>query len=64
MYSVARNGGISPDTSAGKNIPLFSFVFMGLAAAAGIVYLFRMYKMESEYVISMHRLDDIDENEQ
>lgn len=64
MYSVARNGGISPDTSAGKNIPLFSFVFMGMAALFGIVYLFRMYKMESEYVISMHRLDDIDENEQ
>jgi hypothetical protein len=55
---MSRNGeAITSDTSI-KNIPVMSTLFIGAVAAAGMYYLFKMFKKESEYVISLYQPEE------
>ena len=59
MYSISKNGISATDEQAAKNVPVISIIFVGALATVGLVYLFKTFKQESEFVISMNRLGEI-----
>ena len=65
MYAISKNGMPQVTNTAAKDIPVVTILVMGIAALAGLQYLFKMFKQESELLLAMHMADEvyIDENQ-
>jgi membrane protease YdiL (CAAX protease family) len=54
MYALSKRGLLTPDAMNDDTIPLY----YGLIAAVALYFAFKVFKKESEVVISMHNLDE------
>ena len=54
MYALSKRGLLTPDAMNDDTIPLY----YGLIAAVALYFAFRIFRKESEVVISMHNLEE------
>ncbi len=64
MYAQSKGGAAMGNDPTGKNVPILNFLFIGIMAAVGLYYLFKVFRQESELVIAMHNSDNLFNDDQ